>query len=385
MKIQSSRTFSYLDSLPRVHSHLTGSIKVSSSNNQQNQSNSSGSSGGGGNAKYLRYVRSKLSKTRLNSVLSLAGGSSSKQDQAPPGHSVGAELPPLSGGGLSEIQLSAESSAMFVSQQHQQYQQRLDSDGTSQQFKAELVGAERQHHFGTSNLEVSGHGERQQLLNQLPPSGTAFVVSQQRRPLQQQASIKKSNFFQGFRYTLRGRRGSKQQATFDQSDNLETEPQQQQMSISSSRKFKHKLLSSSQAIDANSSQESTPSASPGTAISTSSSSTSPFARAFHASSKKLSKSQANTISMASAISSTGLGGSGGGSSGGGDDFSGEFQAVESSGGFFASGRMVSASQSSSRFVSMSNSETSSQQVTSSSSSSASSKATTFSASSTSKK
>lgn len=225
-----------------------------SANSKHNQSASSG----GGNAKYLRYVRSKLSKSRLNSVLSLSGvGSGGGKDSTSPSDSLNPSFfEQASGGtinaGLNQSRGSAGGNTnepadqtggpleQLVDQEQtgcrelfekQQQQQLSTSDAASCSLLAKgvLIRTSQQIEMQRASL-MKVHKPIGPSLSNEPAPISAFDLQQQQAgatttttttnrqgTLRQQASMsKKSNFFSGFRSTLRGRRGSKQQASQQQ-------------------------------------------------------------------------------------------------------------------------------------------------------------------------
>lgn len=171
-------------------------------------------------------MRSKLSKSKLNSMLSLSA-------KDPP------EVEQNSGQLRAELvqnQLLVASSAQVELLAHQSEQLRLDIPHKS------LLGS---------------------ISNELSNPNSAEV--EEPKAVQQQTSSKKSsNFFQGFRYTLKGRRSSKQvgqaeemqttqttstsfsETQLQQSVSLTTISQQQPLrrltTLGGSKKFSHKLL-----------------------------------------------------------------------------------------------------------------------------------------------
>lgn len=113
-----------------------------------------------------------------------------------------------------------------------------------------------------------------------PPSNCLLPAHGSAKQLQQQSSFKKSTFFQGFRYTLKGRRGSKQvdkqqqelatvssaeqqqggSGSIQQSHSLSSisgQPASRLSSFGTSKKFRHKLLLA--AVGGSASQSGTPS------------------------------------------------------------------------------------------------------------------------------
>lgn len=197
--------------------NATGSIKVSApcagptsssvrAGSQAGRPDAAGGSSGSGNAKYLRYVRSKFSKSRLNSVLSLTG--SGKDSATPPTPADEQPAPEQATNGTGA-------------------RNQLASSGNLQ---TELVRLERQQHLVASSTEVEllARKSQQLRLDLREPLGASPAAGEQPAPdegagaagalppaprqlqHQQQSGAKKSNFFQGFRYTLKGRRGSKQ-------------------------------------------------------------------------------------------------------------------------------------------------------------------------------
>lgn len=287
-------------------SSSTASGQLASASGQSSQS------GSGGNAKYLRYVKSKLSKSRLNSVLSIGGSSSSKEAQAQEieQSQLAANSQQLAASGVlaeattttsssllstlatGSISSSSSMSSWSSSSMARLEKQRLQvSSGEvellaqrSQQLSLEMLTHRKPIGASLSNSELIGQqqaagGDTPQPGNCLPPtSGSASKLVQQH---QQQSSFKKSTFFQGFRYTLKGRRGSKaQQASQQEQQQALLEQQLQQVAadgantiqqshslssisagqptgsrLSGSKKFRQKLLLAGQA-----SQVSTPSA-----------------------------------------------------------------------------------------------------------------------------
>ena len=159
-----------------------------------------------GNAKYLRYVRSKFSKSRLNSVLSMASsaGSSAPSSASTPCASAGSQCSsPASSGLASSAELGAHQNPFLAGAEPQ------DAGATSGR---RAVGP---------SLSSGGAGGAE--------LGAAAAAEEQQ---QQQQKSKKSTFFQGFRYTLRGRRGSKaagkRDASSERPAGLPTSQQQQQ-------------------------------------------------------------------------------------------------------------------------------------------------------------
>lgn len=260
---------------------LAGSSPSSSAGNSQS------GGGGGGNAKYLRYVKSKLSKSRLNSVLSIGGTSkdstptlaSSEIEQSSQQLAASGAAPPETSSALlstaSSVSSSSSMSSWSSSSMARLEKQRLQvSSGEvellaqrSQQLSLEMLTHRKPIGASLSNSELigqqqapgTGAGDTLQA-NCLPPtSGSASKLQQQH---QQQSSFKKSTFFQGFRYTLKGRRGSKQQANQQHQEQVATPTPadggaiQQSHSLSSisnqptgrlgalggSKKFRQKLL-----------------------------------------------------------------------------------------------------------------------------------------------
>lgn len=169
----------------------TGSVKAAPSNSRPPLANQ-GSLAGSSQAKYLRYVRSKLSKSRLNSVLSLGGGSSSSacgRSTEEPAASADERPPP------------AAAAAAAAAEGHHQ------------------VLLERQQHLVSTSANVDlVAGQVHQLSLHRPVgsslSGLLLTGDSERLGAAHSGSLKQAkrqNFFQGFRYTLR-RRGSKQVA-----------------------------------------------------------------------------------------------------------------------------------------------------------------------------
>lgn len=199
---------------------------------------------GVGNAKYLRYVKSKLSKSRLNSVLSLAGG--------PSGSGLAKELAhPTSERPAEQVNNSCSGPESFGGQQQQQ---------------VEFARLERQQHLLTNSLDVELVAKQTSKLLRLDghkpieaslSNSESLAVEQDAQATSSvRAHVKKSNFFQGFRYTLRGRRGSKQvdskqhSSSADKTDELQQSnssnsiASQQSIKLINSKKLKHKLLQS---------------------------------------------------------------------------------------------------------------------------------------------
>ena len=170
---------------------------TSSLANQSLSASAGGSGGGGGNAKYLRYVRSKLSKSRLNSVLSLAGS--------------GGQAKELTGGDQS-APYQADLAAALSEPSELLLGQQLVASGAGPRVKSlAKLDVHRPVGVSLSSEPASGSsagGDSSAELATPPEEGQ--VASTTGAKLRQQASVKKSTFFQGFRYTLRGRRGSKQ-------------------------------------------------------------------------------------------------------------------------------------------------------------------------------
>lgn len=200
-------------------------------------------SSGGGNAKYLRYVRSKLSKSRLNSVLSLSSGGSansnkeninnnSNNNNIRSGASGTSQNNSLNFGSLEQqgtpsTAASGETLLMnpfdlqSAEQRQQQQQQQSGAIYEQQQQlllstsgRTSLARSVQVIHLGQTHKPISVS-----LSSELAAPGEAAneanssveCKQQKPAPLKQQASIsKKSNFFSGFRSTLRGRRSSKQ-------------------------------------------------------------------------------------------------------------------------------------------------------------------------------
>lgn len=185
----------------------TGSIKVTLSSMNQSQSSAGSTTAGqsaapsGGNARYLRYVRSKLSKSRLNSVLSLTVG---KQDSI-----SSSALSTGAGSAASGKQNSDERCAADSQQVHGELMKTVEC---RQELvsSSEQVSIESRLTTSESLKPLDASGSR----NQPSDSGDAAALPPNpATSIQQQQVIKKSsNFFQGFRSTLRGRRGSKQVA-----------------------------------------------------------------------------------------------------------------------------------------------------------------------------
>lgn len=208
----------------------------------QSSSVSSSSSGGGGNAKYLRYVRSKLSKSRLNSVLSLSGGANKEQQQQQQSSSNHTpSLNSLAGSPEEQLRAINDSNGQTTEQTESSsrtiFEQQLSTSATSASFRQQAAvrhqakgllvrSSQRMDTVHSSSLVVADvhrpvgatrssepisppPSNEQQQLEQVLSSAANQTPS--RAQLKQQASIsKKSNFFSGFRSTLRGRRGSKQ-------------------------------------------------------------------------------------------------------------------------------------------------------------------------------
>lgn len=194
----------------------TGSIKVSSalanctSSKQQANQSASASSSSSGNAKYLRYVRSKLSKSRLNSVLSITSNASSAQQQQQQQQQQSKQDNSTL---ISQVNSSIQQSSCLLEAQDLESQKLFD--GQEKTFKAELVRLEGQQQMVSSSTDVMlsklSIASHKQLAGSLSNELTGELASSQAGKQQQSAS-KRSTFFQGFRYTLKGRRGSKMQA-----------------------------------------------------------------------------------------------------------------------------------------------------------------------------
>lgn len=226
-------------------------------------SGSASGSGSGGNAKYLRYVRSKLSKSRLNSVLSLTSSSAkeSAQNQSLTTQSecLSQQVEQVNGSSSSSSNVRQQLAASgFQSelkrlerQQHlvsgdnnnnnnsgsgsglEQAMEVLTKQSQQQQLRLEVhkqvVGSLSSEILMNSSKvdNILSSGGAQEFLssassqNSLPPIGTPPALGSSKSTFSQ--SVKKSNFFQGFRYTLRGRRGSKQIQQQEKVDNLNSE------------------------------------------------------------------------------------------------------------------------------------------------------------------
>lgn len=158
-----------------------------------NQSQTAGSqptasTAASGNAKYLRYVRSKLSKSRLNSVLSLTVG---KQDSL--------SCSPMGTGSGASKQATADAegqSELAADKVHGELVKRLEC-------KQELVSSSEQ-------VRCESHLTTSESLTPPEPSEPGDAAALPPNPASSQVIKKSSNFFQGFRSTLKGRRGSKQ-------------------------------------------------------------------------------------------------------------------------------------------------------------------------------
>ena len=303
-------------------SALSGSTSVlaSASTNATSAttSSASSSSSGGGNAKYLRFVRSKLSKTRLNSVLSLT--SSTKESAVCAGVVNNTAADCIVQGEFGQEQAEAEVEVRGEWNRRGKEAEREKGDCAREisrhqlatsGFQAELVRTECQQHLvcSSSSREVEQLARRSQQLRLdtasaacdeqicaghspsatgapsggVEPGSSCLPLAPQAGKQQHQSSFKKSNFFQGFRYTLKGRRGSKQvqkqqqqqqqQQQFQAEQGQPTGPLQQSHSLTSisgsqqtgasrlgalgaSKKLKHKLLLGSGAPSGASSQPS---------------------------------------------------------------------------------------------------------------------------------
>ena len=144
------------------------------------------SSGPGGNAKYLRYVRSKLSKSRLNSVLSLSGSPAASQ-------------------ACSEQLESQQQSTLELPSAAARRRQVV---GPSLSSIEQALAAHESDSASTGTPPGPGDEPQQQASSKSTGGGGGGGSS----------AKTKSTFFQGFRYTLRGRRGSKSaQSKRDQS------------------------------------------------------------------------------------------------------------------------------------------------------------------------
>lgn len=201
---------------------------ISGAERATNSATKSNQSGVGNQTKYLRYVRSKLSKSRLNSMLSLTSKEQTTFDSSSSPSSSQLATP-------STAELSGSSASPFATiegQQQQQQQQLSESTPGEQLLGFNQTLATATTTTTTSTTATFSHQQEtfsQELARQ--PVGASLSIcstsgdqqheniDQQalRRTRQQQASTKKSNFFQGFRYTLRGRRGPKQQQQLEQS------------------------------------------------------------------------------------------------------------------------------------------------------------------------